>query len=104
MNHTTEDSNKMKTLVGGETIASEDGKIVMPPENAKDITPVIENIENGNAQYIMLGKVQYLNDLSNKQLEEFLEVKRKGRPYDYKRYEAIVKAILDSRKESNVER
>lgn len=63
MNRTTEDSKRMATLVGGETIPQKDGKIEMPPENAKNAEEVLNHIIAGMFQEIKVGncKAQDMN-------------------------------------------
>ena len=47
MNQTTEDSKKLETLVGGDTIVKEDGKLEIPPEQAKNAQNVLNTIFEG---------------------------------------------------------
>lgn len=52
MNRTTEDSRELQVLVGGDTVALEDGTIQMPPEQAKNSEEVLDNIIRGIFQEI----------------------------------------------------
>lgn len=52
MNQTTEDSKKLATLVGGDTIVKEDGKLEIPPEQAKNAQNVLNTILEGMFQEI----------------------------------------------------
>ena len=52
MNQTTEDSKKIATLVGGDTIVKEDGKLEIPPEQAKNAQNVLNTIFEGMFQEI----------------------------------------------------
>lgn len=55
MNRTTEGSKSLATLVGGDTVALEDGKIEMPPEQAKNAEEVLNYIIAGMFQEIKVG-------------------------------------------------
>ena len=52
MNQTTEDSKKIATLVGGDTIVKEDGKLEIPPEQAKNAKNVLNTTFEGMFQEI----------------------------------------------------
>lgn len=52
MNQTTEDSKKIATLVGGDTIVKEDGKLEIPPEQSKNAQNVLNTIFEGMFQEI----------------------------------------------------
>ena len=52
MNQTTEDSKNIATLVGGDTIVKEDGKLEIPPEQAKNAQNVLNTIFEGMFQEI----------------------------------------------------
>ena len=52
MNQTTEDSKKIATLVGGDTIVKEDGKLEIPPEQAKNAQNFLNTIFEGMFQEI----------------------------------------------------
>lgn len=97
MNQTTEDSNKRAIIVGGDTVALEDGTIKIPPEQAKDFTPIFENVEKGNVVEFSVNGDFSLKNLSTEQLKEFLEQKRKGRPYEYEKYRKVVEQIIKTR-------
>ena len=68
MNQTIEDSKKMVVLVGGDTIVLEDGKLEMPPEQAKNAKEVGNNIEIGNFQEIKVGNCKAEDILSKEQI------------------------------------
>lgn len=70
MNRTTEDSKIRAIMVGGDTIALEDGKIEMPPEQAKSSEIVLDNIIIGNFQEIKMEKAKAEDILSKKQIIE----------------------------------
>ena len=74
MNRTTEDSRKLQTLVGGETIPQEDGKIEMPPENSKNVEEILNYIIAGMFQDIKTGNctAQDMN-FSKEQMEQLKE-------------------------------
>lgn len=97
MNQTTEDSNKRAIIVGGDIVALEDGTIKIPPEQAKDFTPIFENVEKGNVVEFSVNGDFSLKNLSTEQLKEFLEQKRKGRPYEYEKYRKVVEQIIKTR-------
>ena len=68
----------MAIVVGGETVALENGKIEMPPEQAKNTQEILNNIEKGNFQEIKVGNCRAEEILSKKQLE-ILKANRKER-------------------------
>lgn len=70
MNRTTEDSKIRAIMVGGDTIALEDGKIEMPPEQAKSSEIVLDNIIMGNFQEIKMENAKAEDILSKKQIIE----------------------------------
>ena len=70
MNRTTEDSKIRAIMVGGDTIALEDGKIEMPPEQAKSSEIVLDNIIIGNFQEIKMENAKAEDILSKKQIAE----------------------------------
>lgn len=70
MNRTTEDSKIRAIMVGGDTIALEDGKIEMPPEQAKSSEKVLDNIIIGNFQEIKMEKARAEDILSKEQIIE----------------------------------
>lgn len=69
MNRTIEDS-KLAIVVGGDTIVHEDGKLEMPPEQAKNTKIIIKEIEDGNCITIPVGNCKAEDILSKKQIEE----------------------------------
>ena len=80
MNQTTEDSKKIATLVGGDTIVKEDGKLESPPEQAKNAQNVLNTIFEGMFQEI---KVENCNikdmNFTAEQKEEFNEWELKNK-------------------------
>lgn len=70
MNRTTEDSKIRAIMVGGDTIALEDGKIEMPPEQAKSSEIVLDNIIMGNFQEIKMENAKAEDILSKQQIIE----------------------------------
>lgn len=70
MNRTTEDSKARAIIVGGDTIALEDGKIEMPPEQAKSSEKVLDSIIIGNFQEIKMENAKAEEILSKKQIIE----------------------------------
>lgn len=79
MNQTIEDSKAIGIMVGGNTIPSEDGKIEMPPEQAKNTKNIAENIEIGNVQVISVGNTT-LHDMNfSKEQIETLKANREAR-------------------------
>ena len=64
MNRTTEGSKARAIIVGGDTIALEDGRIEMPPEQAKISEKVLDNIIIGNFQEIKMEKSIYHHQIT----------------------------------------
>ena len=48
MSQAIEDSKQKATIVGGTIVPLEDRTIEIPPEQAKDFTQLVEDIEKGN--------------------------------------------------------
>lgn len=69
MNRTTEGSEKA-IMIGGDTIALKNGKIEMPPEQAKSTKEVLNNIIVGNFQEIKMEDGRAEDILSKKQIAE----------------------------------
>lgn len=64
MNRTIDDSRELQILVGGDTIALEDGIIKMPPEQAKETKQVIDNL--------IIGAIQEIKVEEDKNIEQKL--------------------------------
>lgn len=78
MNRTTEGSKQKAILVGGDTIPLENGKIQIPPEQAKTNEEVIANIEMGNFKEISTGNCKAEDVLTPEQIK-ILKHNRKQR-------------------------
>ena len=76
MNQTTEDSRQI--LFGGDTIVLEDGRLEMPPEQAKNTSTVVKNIEEGNFITIQVGNCKAEDILSKEQMA-ILKTNRESR-------------------------
>ena len=70
MNRTTEGSKARAIIVGGDTIALEDGRIEMPPEQAKSSEIVLDSIIIGNFQEIKIENCKAEDILSKEQIIE----------------------------------
>ena len=90
MNQTTEDSNGRVIIVGGDTIPQEDGRIEIPPEQAKNFTPVLENIELDNMT-ISMSDCKAEDVLTPEQIEEFEAGKEEARPWQSEKRNEIEK-------------
>lgn len=75
MNRTTEGSNQNIILVGGETFALENGKIEMPPEQAKTTKSIISHIKQGNFMTISVGNCKAEDVLSPKDVAKLQKIR-----------------------------
>ncbi len=78
MNRTIAGSNKKAILVGGDTYTLEDGRIEIPPEQAKTTKNILENIEQGNFMTISVGNCKAEDVLSKSDIAK-LQKNRKER-------------------------
>lgn len=79
MNQTTADSKKIAILVGGDTIVLEDGKLEMPPEQAKNAKEVLNSIFEGLFQEIKVGDCNVQDMNFSKEQRKQLELNREQR-------------------------
>lgn len=79
MNQTTEDSKQLATLVGGDTIVKEDGKLEIPPEQAKNAENVLNTIFEGMFQDIKVEKCNIKDMNFTKEQKEELKHNRNQR-------------------------
>lgn len=75
MNQTTDGSKQRAIIVGGDTFVTENGMLEIPPEQAKNFTPVLNNIEKGEEIVISTGNCKIEDVLSKEQIEEFKKAK-----------------------------
>lgn len=81
MSHAIEDSNKIAKLVGGCIYPEEEGTITIPPEQAKDFTPTIEALEEGQEMEVTAKDCEAIEVLKEPQIAELLKARNEKRPW-----------------------
>ena len=81
MSRAIEDSKQKAIVVGGAIVPLEDRKIEIPPEQAKDFTPIQNSIEIGEVMEIAASKCDIREVLSPKQIKEFEAGRKENRPW-----------------------
>ena len=78
MNPTIEDSKEFIEIVGGDTIVLEDGRLEMPPEQAKRMgQEMINAIRDGIYSSIKVEKALAENDLTKEQVATLVQLRNR---------------------------